>query len=493
MTELKLNQAALAQLPANVTGPAYPRQSLAPSIVHIGVGGFYRAHQAVYLDDLLALPDTEAGQWGYCGVSLLPHDAAMRDAMQGQDGLYTVVERSAAGDVARVIGCVGAYLYAPDDPQAVLEKMAHPATRIVSLTITEGGYYVNQGTGEFDAQHPDIVYELSNPQVPRSSFGYLLNALALRRARGLAPFTVMSCDNLQNNGDVTRQMLLAFAALRDTDLAQWLGEHCSFPNSMVDRITPATTDEHRALVREQFGLVDAWPVVCEPFRQWVIEDDFPLGRPAWEKVGAQMTHDVLPYEKMKLRLLNASHQALCYIGMQLGYTYAHEAMADAAIRALVRRMMDDEVTPLLEAVPGVDLEQYKATLIERFSNPAVRDQLARIGTEGSARIPKFVLPSVREALAQNRPIRLLAFTVACWFRYLEGHDEAGRAMPLNDPYAERLRALAVQGGADAAALLSLRELFGELSDSPAFTGAVAQALAALYRHGARAALEQAVA
>lgn len=493
MTALNLNQAALAQLPANVAGPAYLRASLAPSIVHIGVGGFYRAHQAVYLDDLLALPDTGAGQWGYCGVSLLPHDAAMRDAMQSQDGLYTVVERSAAGDAARVIACVGEYLYAPDDPQAVLEKMADPATRIVSLTITEGGYYVNQGTGEFDAQHPDIVYELAHPHVPRSSFGYLLNALALRRERGLAPFTVMSCDNLQNNGEVTRQMLLAFASLRDADLAQWLGEHCSFPNSMVDRITPATTDEHRALVREQFGLVDAWPVVCEPFRQWVIEDAFPLGRPAWERVGAQMTHDVLPYEKMKLRLLNASHQALCYIGMQLGYTYAHEAMADASIRALVRRMMDDEVTPLLEAVPGVDLEQYKATLIERFSNPAVRDQLARIGTEGSARIPKFVLPSVREALAQNRPIRLLAFTVACWFRYLEGHDEAGCAMPLNDPYAAQLRALALQGGSDAAALLSLRELFGELSDSPAFTGAVGQALAALYGHGARAALEQAVA
>jgi len=206
-----------------------------------------------------------------------------------------------------------------------------------------------------------------------------------------------------------------------------------------------------------------------------------------------MTHDVLPYEKMKLRLLNASHQALCYIGMQLGYTYAHEAMADASIRALVRRMMDDEVTPLLAPVPGVDLEQYKATLIERFSNPAVRDQLARIGTEGSARIPKFVLPSVREALAEHRPIRLLAFTVACWFRYLEGHDEAGREMPLNDPYADRLRALALQGGADASALLSLRELFGELCDTPAFTEAVAQAVASLYGHGARAALEQAVA
>jgi mannitol 2-dehydrogenase len=416
----------------------------------------------------------------------------MRDAMQSQDGLYTVVERSAAGDVARVIGCVGEYLYAPDDPAAVLEKLAAPSTRIVSLTITEGGYYVNQGTGEFDAAHPDIVYELAHPQAPRCSFGYLLAALSLRRQRGLPPFTILSCDNLQHNGDVTRTMLLAFAVLRDAELAQWLATHCSFPNSMVDRITPATTDEHRALVRDSFGIIDAWPVVCEPFRQWVIEDAFPHGRPAWELVGAQMTHDVLPYEKMKLRLLNASHQALCYIGMLLGYTYAHEAMNDAGIRALVRRMMDDEVTPLLDTLEGVDLEQYKATLIERFSNPAVRDQLARIGTEGSARIPKFVLPSVREALAQGRAIKLLGFTVACWFRYLEGHDEQGNALPLNDPYAERLRALALQGGADATPLLSLHELFGELGGSPVFVAAVTQALASLYGQGARAALEHIV-
>ena len=491
MNAIALKQATLAQLPATIEVPAYARGTLTASIVHIGVGGFYRAHQAVYLDDLLALPGHE--QWGYCGVGLLAHDAAMRDAMQSQDCLYTVVERSAQGDTARVIGCIGAYLYAPENPQAVLEKLADPATRIVSLTITEGGYYVNQGTGEFDAGHPDIVHELAHPEAPRCSFGYLLAALRLRRERGIGPFTIMSCDNLQNNGDVTRSMLLAFARLVDGELAGWIEAGCAFPNSMVDRITPATTDEHRAMVRDSFGIVDAWPVVCEPFRQWVIEDAFPHGRPAWDLVGAQMTHDVLPYEKMKLRLLNASHQALCYIGMLLGYTYAHEAMADAGIRQLVRRMMDLEVTPLLEEVEGIDLASYKDTLIERFSNPAVRDQLARIGTEGSARIPKFVLPSVREALAQGGPIELLAFTVACWFRYLEGHDEAGAEMPLNDPYALRLRELALHGGEDATALLSLRELFGDLSDTPAFTQAVSLSLAGLYNLGARRALDQIVA
>ncbi|WP_332876451.1 mannitol dehydrogenase family protein [Massilia sp. S19_KUP03_FR1] len=483
---IALNQAALASLPAGVPGPAYERAKVAHSIVHIGVGGFFRAHQAVYLDRLLHQSGNEA--WGYVGVGLLPLDAAMRDAMQSQDCLYTVIERSAQGDAPRVIGSVLAFLFAPDDPEAVLERMADPGTRIVSLTITEGGYYVNQGSGEFDAAHPDIVYDLAHPHAPRGAFGYLAEALARRHARGLAPFTVLSCDNLQHNGDVARAMLLAFLQLRDPLLAAWLARHGAFPNNMVDRITPATTDAHRALLRDQFGLQDAWPVVTEPFMQWVIEDHFPLGRPAWEQVGAQITGDVLPYEKMKLRLLNAGHQAICYLGMLLGYQYAHEAMQDAAIRQLFISMMDVEVTPLLPSVAGIDLDVYKQTLVERFANPAIRDQLARIGTEGSARIPKFVLPSIREQLDANGPIAMLGFTVACWLRYLEGRADDGAAMPLNDPYADRLREHALRGGADPAELLSLREFFGELPDQPRFVAVVADHLARLYRDGARAAL-----
>lgn len=483
---IALNQAALASLPAAIPGPTYDRAAVAHSIVHIGVGGFFRAHQAVYLDRLLHQGDS--AEWGYVGVGLLPQDAAIRDALRAQDCLYTVIERSAAGDAPRVIGSLLDFLYAPDDPQAVLEKMASPATRIVALTITEGGYYVNQGTGEFDAAHPDIVHDLAHPHAPRCSFGYLAEALDRRRLRGLAPFTVMSCDNLQHNGDVARAMLLAFAQLRDPGLAAWLAEHGAFPNSMVDRITPATTAEHRLLLRDAFGLDDAWPVMTEPFMQWVIEDRFTSGRPAWERVGAQITHDVLPYEKMKLRLLNAGHQAICYLGMLLGYQYAHESLADAAIRQLLITMMDVEVTPLLTPPEGIDLAGYKRTLIERFANPAIRDQLSRIGTEGSARIPKFVLPSIREQLAQNGPIALLGFTVACWFRYLQGTADNGAAMPLNDPYADRLREHALRGGADAAALLSLREFFGELPDQPQFVAAVTDALTRLYRDGTRAAL-----
>lgn len=487
---IQLNQAALGHLPGGVAGPAYPRGDVTPSIVHIGVGGFYRSHQAVYLDRLLHLPGH--AEWGYCGVGLLQHDAAMRDAMQAQDCLFTVVERSAGVDSARVIGSVLEFMHAPDDPEAVLEKMADAGTRIVSLTITEGGYYVNQGNGEFDADHPDIVHDLAHPHAPRCSFGYLAEALERRRLRGLAPFTVMSCDNLQNNGDVMRKMLLAFTALRDPGLSAWLERHCAFPNSMVDRITPATTGEHRAFVRDAFGLADAWPVMTEPFLQWVIEDRFPGGRPAWELVGAQMTDDVLPYEKMKLRLLNAGHQSLCYLGMLFGQEFAHEAMADDDIRQLFSSMMDLEVTPLLPPVAGIDLGDYKRTLIERFSNPAIRDQLSRIGTEGSARIPKFVLPSVREQLERNGPVKLLAFVVASWFRYLNGVSEAGSPMPLIDPYGERLREHALRGGADAAVLLSMRELFGELADNARFTAQVQDGLTCLYRDGARAALRHAL-
>lgn len=484
---IKLNQSLLNHASPGIQMPAYDRQALKQSIVHIGVGGFYRAHQAVYLDDLLHHPGHT--EWGFCGIGLLKSDERIRDALLSQDCLYTLVERSAQGDRPRVIGSLLNFLYAPDDPEAVIEKLAHPDTRIVSLTITEGGYYINQGSGEFDRDHPDIVHALAHPHVPACSFGYLAEALDRRRQRGLQPFTVMSCDNLQNNGDVTRKMLLAFTALLDPALSLWLAEHCAFPNSMVDRITPATTDEHRALVREQYRLDDAWPVMTEPFKQWVIEDHFPGGRPAWELVGAQMTADVLPYEKMKLRLLNASHQALCYIGMLLGYEYAHEAMADQNIRKLVRTMMDSEVTPLLPVVQGIDLSEYKRTLIERFSNPAIRDQLSRIGTEGSARIPKFVLPSIREQLERGGSIKLLAFTVACWFRYLTGSDDLGRAMPIIDPFADKLREHAIRGGANPRTLLSLRELFGDLSDSQIFLDNVSDALHRLYEQGARPALD----
>ncbi len=483
-----LNERNLGRLPTGVQVPTYDRGSVSPSIVHVGVGGFFRAHQAVYLDDLLHRPGNEA--WGYCGVGLLSHDARMREVLHAQDCLYTLLERSAQAERPRVVGSLLRYLFAPGDTEAVLETMASPETRIVSLTITEGGYYVHKASGEFDASHPDIVRDLADPEHPTCSFGVLAEAQARRRARGLDPFVVMSCDNLEHNGAVTRRSLLAYAELRDPMLAAWLADHCAFPSSMVDRITPATTDEHRVLVREQVGIADGWPVMTEPFRQWIVEDSFPSGRPPWEEVGAQMTSDVVPYEKMKMRLLNASHQAMCYIGMLLGHEFAHEAWGDERIRRLCERMMDEEVTPLLVAPEGIDLTVYRATLGERFSNPTIRDQLSRIGTEGSARIPGFVLPSIGEAIERGGQTRFLAFTVAAWFRYLTGEDDAGREMPINDPVSEDLQERARRGGRDPQALLGARGLFGEaLLASPVFVDAVRETLASFYDNGAAATLE----
>jgi mannitol 2-dehydrogenase len=486
---IKLSNANLRSLPANVRVPTYDRGRIGQRIAHIGVGGFHRAHQAVYNDDLFHL--NGGSEWGLCGIGLLPVDSHIGEVLRSQDYLYTVVERSAAGDEARVIGSIQNFLHAPSNPNVVLEKLASPDTHIVSLTITEGGYYVHQGTGDLDAEHPDIQYELAHPHEPKGAFGYLAEALERRGKRGLPPFTIMSCDNLQGNGDVAKKMLLAFIELRDPKQRNWLEQNATFPNSMVDRITPATTDEHRALVREKFGIDDGWPVMTESFRQWVIEDHFVSGRPAWEQVGAQFTEEVLPYEKMKIRLLNASHQAICYVGMLLGYEFAHEAMADRRITALMRKMMDVEVTPILPEVPGIDLTQYKNTLIERFANPAIRDTLGRLGTEGSARIPKFVVPSISDQLKRGGPIKLLSLTVASWFRYLAGKDDAGKPVPMKDPMLDQLKEAAAAGGKDPGRLLAMRQLFSEeVATDPRFVKEVEVALASFYDKGTAATLEE---
>jgi mannitol 2-dehydrogenase len=488
----QLNAANLNLLDPKIQVPKYDRRKVSQSIMHVGVGGFHRAHQALYMDDLLQ----QGGDldWGYCGVGLLKHDARIRDVMLSQDCLYTLVERSLEGDKARIIGSIVNFLFASDDPQKVIEQMASPQTRIVSLTITEGGYYIDQSTGGLDEKHPDIQYDLAHPHEPLCSFGYLLEALDRRRTRGLAPFTLMSCDNIQSNGEVAKKLLTAFAELRDPVFRNWLTENCIFPNSMVDRITPATTDEHRSLVKEKFRIDDGWPVMTESFKQWVIEDHFVQGRPAWELAGAQMTTDVLPYEKMKLRLLNASHQALCYIGMLLGYQLVHETMEDRDIQKLVEQMMDHEVSPLLSEVPGVDLTDYKKTLIERFANTAIRDQLSRIGIYGSSGIPKFVLPSIEEQLQRRGPIKLLSFTVASWFRYLNGLDESGKEMPMLDPMAQTLRERAKAAGRDARQLLAMREVFSEeLANSPAFANQVTDTLHSFYEEGARSTLVKSIA
>lgn len=482
----RLSELFSPPLGSSVAVPQYDRHGVVPGIVHISVGGFHRAHEAVYVDDLLALNDGR--EWGICGVGLRPADKAMQDALVPQDCLYTVVARSAEGDEGRVIGSLVHYLFAPEETEAVLDVLTRPETRIVSLTITEGGYNFNEATGEFNADNPDIQHDLANPDCPISVFGYLAEALDRRRHAGQAAFTVLSCDNVPQNGEMARKTLLAFAALRNPALHDWIAAQVAFPNSMVDRITPQTTDADREMVRDEFGIEDAWPVVCEPFRQWIIEDRFSHGRPPWERVGVQFVGDVHPYEMMKLRLLNAGHSAVGYLGFLAGYPYIHEILADLLFRDYLQRLMNDEVTPLLAPVPGINLAEYKATLLTRFANPTLKDQTARICLDGSSKVPKFVLPSLHEALATGGPATLLTLTVAGWFRFLRGEDEQGQPFTINDPRADELQRLARLGGTDPRPLLGLTDLFGDLRQSEAFVAQLTRFLEHLDADGARATL-----
>ncbi|GGM03496.1 mannitol dehydrogenase family protein [Nakamurella endophytica] len=471
----------------DVPVPGYDRSAVTAGIVHIGVGGFHRAHQAMYVDRLLE--SGTATDWGICGVGVLPSDARMKAVMDEQDCLYTLVLKAPDGSwEPRVIGSIVEYLLAPDDPEAVIEKMADPAIRIVSLTVTEGGYNFHAVTGEFDADNPAVQADLQPGATPRTTFGLVVEALARRRARGITPFTVMSCDNIQGNGHVAQRMFTAFARLRDPELAGWISAEVAFPNSMVDRITPATTDEDRAEIARRYDVQDGWPVVCEPFTQWVLEDRFTLGRPPLEDVGVQVVADVEPYELMKLRLLNASHQGLCYFGYLAGYRLVHEVAQDPLFARFLLDYMDREATPTLAPVPGIDLDAYKHQLIERFSNAGVRDTVARLCAESSDRIPKWVLPVIRENLAAGRPSPLASAIVASWARYAEAVDEQGEPITVVDRLAESLTAVARTQRDDPLAFVRQRAVFGDLVDEPRFTEPYLAALDSLHRAGSRATL-----
>lgn len=482
-----LSSSTLASVNPGVALPSYDRSSLRVGIVHIGVGGFHRAHMAMTLDRLMN--DGLARDWAICGVGLLELDRRLSEVFAAQDCLYTLAEKHADGHrEARVIGSITEYLFAPDNPGAVLERMADPHVRIVSLTITEGGYNLDPVTGGFDATNAGVVADLAPHATPSTAFGFVTEALRLRRDRGIDPFTVLSCDNIQGNGDTAREVFSLYADLKDPELGAWIRSRVAFPNSMVDRITPVTASDDIDEVAAVLGVTDAWPVVCEPYFQWVIEDDFPTGRPPVDAAGAQFVADVEPYELMKLRLLNASHQALCYFGYLAGYQYAHEALADPLIVALLRRFMDDEATPTLRPVPGIDLEAYKATLIERFANPEVRDTLARLCAESSDRIPKWLLPVIRERLEVDGDIACSAAVVASWARYAEGVDERGEPIIVVDPLRDVLVPIAQSQRAHPAAFIENRDLFGDLADDERFRSAYLTALSQLHAEGARATL-----
>ena len=489
MSSVKLKAANLAKLSPSIATPAYDRATLKPGIVHISLGAFHRAHQTVYTDDLFTQAPQNAATWGYCSVGALPHDETLCRRLQAQDNLYTVVTRDEGDDKARIIGSIAKIMHAPADPGGVLTQMADPAIKIVSLTVTERGYGHDPATGKLDTNRSDVAADLMMPKRPKTALGYVVEALWRRREEGVPAFTVMSCDNLQKNGSLTRDLVIEFAAQRSQDLADWIAENASFPNSMVDRITPATTQTDIDHVKSHFGIDDAAPIVCEPFKQWVLEDNFCNGRPAWEEVGAQIVPDVYPYELTKLRLLNVVHSAFCYPGYLAGYDFVHEAITDTRIQHFVRRLMDEEITPTLPHAPGMDLPTYKDKLIERFANPAICDGLPRICMDGSQKIGNQMLPIVRERLASGGSITMLCFAIATFIRFCRGIDEAGKPIEIKDPLANELRRAAQTGGRDPRPFLNLTHVFGaDLAANDTFVAGVEKALTDIEDKGVKAAL-----
>jgi mannitol 2-dehydrogenase len=481
-----LSSAHLATL--SVSTPTYDRDAASVGIVHFGFGNFHRSHLATYLDRLM-----ESGtglDWGICGVGVLEQDATMRDVMRAQDCLFTLVVRHPDGSLEpRVVGSVLEYLYGPDDPAAVHQRLDDPAVRIVSLTVTEGGYLKSPATGDFDADDPAVVHDLAHRGDPRTAFAYVVEGLRRRRDTGAAPFTVLSCDNVQGNGEAARQAVVGFARLTDPDLAEWIDSSVAFPSCMVDRITPSTTDADREAVQREFGIEDAWPVPAEPFTQWIVEADFPTGRPPLERVDVQLVEDVRPYELMKLRLLNASHQAIAYLGAALGHVLVDQAVADSRIRTYLERYMADEAAPTLGELPGIDLAAYTATVVERFSNPRMRDTLVRLATDGSNRMPTFTLPAIRENLAAGRPVRLGAAMVAAWAEYWAaiGRGEVVPPAVPEDVHASELAAAATDPRPEA--FVELRVLFGDLGADARFLAEYLACRRSLAQRGVRATLD----
>jgi fructuronate reductase/mannitol 2-dehydrogenase len=461
-----LCQHNLNRLPRGVSAPGYDRRALRPGVVHLSVGSFHRSHQAVYFDDL-ARRGKRA--WGIVGVGL--RRPRLRAALTPQDGLYTVVARGPERDEARVVGAMTSYLFAPEDRAAVLEALVDERTALVTLTITACAYEVDGGAA---------------PSSP--ALEYLVEALDRRRRAGIPPFTVLSCDNLPGNGDVARDALASFASLRDERLAAWIERNVAFPNSMVDRITPQTTPADSAAIARDFGVLDRWPVITEPFSQWVVEDRFCNRRPPLDEVGVQFVGDVTPYALMKTRLLNASHCAIGFLGSLTGLRRADEAMRDPVLRSYVERFMGDEIGPLLPAVPAVDLPAYQRTVLARLANPRIGDELHRLCRAGSSKVPSHVVPSIARAREAGRDHELLTLAVAGWFRYLRGDDERGRPIEPNDPLAAPLRKAALRGGTDPRPLLAESGRFGHLARDTGFVAELEDALVAIERHGVRGAI-----
>ena len=482
---IRLSDAALKDLPASIARPTYDRASLTPGIVHIGLGNFHRAHQSWYLHRLLQLGIDH--DWAIVGAGVRPCDAAQREKLLRQNWLSTLIELDPTGKSAEVVGSMIDYVPIEKGHAALVRRMTDPAIRIVALTVTEGGYYVDSATKGLDAAHPDIRHDASNPDRPRTAFGAMVAALKLRRDRGIGPFTGLSCDNLQGNGAVLRRTAVSLARASDPDLAEWIDASCTFPNSMVDCIVPATGPKELALARE-LGIDDAVPVTHENFRQWVMEDDFCAGRPDWERVGATFSDRVHDYESMKLRMLNAGHQVLANAGEILSVETISGCMAHPLIHALFRRVEHEEIVPHVEPVPDATPDAYLDLLLRRFSNPAIVDTTRRVAFDGSSRHPGFVLPILRDGLRTGAPVEGLALVEALWARMCEGTREDGSVIEPNDPCRDTLQVAARAARERPRAWLEQRRIYGDLVEAPRFVEAFERRLHRIWSDGCEAAL-----
>ena len=478
-----LSNATLGDL--DIARPTYDRSALTPGIVHVGVGNFHRAHQAWYLHRLMQ--NGQAHDWAILGAGVRPYDAAMREKLLAQDCLTTLIELDPAQTSAEVVGSMIDYLPIEEGNGALIRAMADPAIRIVGLTVTESGYYIDPVSKGFDAAHADIVHDAANPDTPRTAFGAIVAALRLRRDAGQEPFTGLSCDNLQGNGDILRQAVVSLAKMSDPTLADWIEAKASFPNSMVDCIAPATGPAEIAQARE-FGVNDAAPVTHEAFRQWVIEDDFCAGRPDWDQVGATFSDDVHAYEKMKIRILNAGHQILANVGEVLGIETISATMAHPAIRAMFHRVQAEEITQTVAPVPGMTPLAYLDLIEQRFSNPRIVDTTRRVAFDGSARHTGFVLPILRDQLAAGRSVSGLALVEALWARMCAGTREDGTEIVANDPIWDALQSVAQAARERPEAWLEQDRLYGDLAQTEAFRDAFVSWLTLIWDEGAVAAM-----
>jgi len=481
----KLSLATLSDVARTAAIPGYDRASLKAGIVHFGVGNFHRAHQAIYLDDLFNAGSDH--DWAIVGAGVLPSDAAMREKLAAQDFLTTVVEQDNNKTAARVTAPMIDILPV-GDASAIIARLADPEIRIVSLTITEGGYFID-ASGRFNPAHPAIAADGQNPDAPKTVFGLIVAGLKARKARGIGPFTVMSCDNIPHNGVVTANAVVGTAALSDPALADWIRANVAFPNAMVDRITPATSQREVDFLRDNFGIEDNWPVYCEEFKQWVLEDKFTAGRPALEKVGVTFVLDVTPYEHMKIRILNGGHAAIAYPAALMDIHFVHDSMEEPLIRAFLAKLEKDEIIPIVPPVPNTSLTDYFALIEHRLLNPKIADTIPRLAQDGSNRQPKFILPSTLDNLRQGRDVVGLALVSALWCRYFAGKSDSGKDIVFNDASAERLHAAALKAKDDPSAFLVFDDIFGEVAKSELFRKRFAYALKTLWEKGTRETLQ----